>query len=133
MLRGLCCLPGPLLALGKPKPTLGSADHSKNNLSWAVCNQVPPPWTPSDGFYRGITVWLSLCGQREADPTPNPNPYPQSQPVMVRHSCFTVQAFSSQLKFALWEKQTNRQEGRCISQAGTEQRGDFPENTGELI
>lgn len=54
MLGGLCQLPGPLLALSKQKPTLIAADHSKNNLSWAVCSQVPPPLTPSDGFYRGL-------------------------------------------------------------------------------
>lgn len=69
--QGLCWLPGPLLALGKPKPTLVSADHSKNNLPPAVCHQLPPPSMPSDGFYRGVTVWVSLRVGRS-----NPNPYP---------------------------------------------------------
>lgn len=83
MLGGLCWLPNPLLALGKPKPILVSTNHSKNNLSRAVCNQVPPPSTPSDGFYRGVQV--SLCGQRVGRPKPQPQPLSPA-PAVVRHS-----------------------------------------------
>lgn len=86
----LCWLPGPVLTLSKSKPTLISADHSKNHLSRAVCNQVPPPLTSSDGFYREIPVWVSLCGQRVG--RSNPKLQPQPQPVMVRHSALIPSA-----------------------------------------